>query len=337
DVKTIPMNDEKVLSLFHSTKALNIVNPNYHEETGAAGLPEFGTLNTRNTIEETRPKVFSELVQISGLSHGTDVWRGNAQDLIHAGIKLSDVIGCRDDIMSTLISYNLKSKDAFDIMEVVRKGKVAHNECPKWPEYEKEMLEHDVPKWYIDSCKKIQYMFPKAHAVAYCIMAVRVAWFKVYHPEYYYVSYFSLRCDAYELETMIKDADAIYQRMQDLMHKINAREANKKEKDIFDTLEVCYEMVSRGYRMTNIDLYRSEATEFVVNPENSREIIPPFKVLDGLGDNVAESIVAARKERDFLSKEDLVERTQLSTTLMKKLDDLGVLKGLDDSNQMTLF
>ena len=331
DVKTIPMNDEKVLSLFYSTKALNIINPRYHEETGAAGLPEFGTLNTRNTIEETRPHVFSELVQISGLSHGTDVWRGNAQELIRNGIRLSEVIGCRDDIMSTLLGYKLEPLDSFNIMEHVRKGKGL-------TEYEeKTMSEHQVPQWYIESCKKIKYMFPKAHAVAYCIMAVRVAWFKVYHPEYYYVSYFSLRCDAYELETMIKDADQIYARMQELMAKINAREANKKEKDIFDTLEVCYEMVSRGYRMTNIDLYRSLATEFRVNPDNNHEIIPPFKVLDGLGDNVAESIVEARKDREFLSKEDLINRTQLSTTLCKKLDNLGVLKGLDDSNQMSLF
>ena len=331
DVKTIPMNDPKVLSLFYSTKALNIVNPKYKEETGAAGLPEFGTLNTRNTIEETRPHVFSELVQISGLSHGTDVWRGNAQELIRSGIRLSDVIGCRDDIMSTLLGYNLKPIDSFNIMEHVRKGKGLTEE------EESTMIEHDVPKWYIESCKKIKYMFPKAHAVAYCIMAVRVAWFKVYHPEYYYVSYFSLRCDAYELSTMIKDADSIYLRMQELMSKINSRQANKKEKDIFDTLEVCYEMASRGYRMTNIDLYRSLGTEFRVNPDNNHEIIPPFKVLDGLGDNVADSIVAAREEREFLSKEDLVERTLLSNTLLKKLDDLGVLKGLDDSNQMSLF
>lgn len=333
DVKTIPMNDEKVLSLFYSTKALNIINPNYHEETGAAGLPEFGTLNTRNTIEETRPHVFSELVQISGLSHGTDVWRGNAQELIRSGIRLSDVIGCRDDIMSTLLGYQLEPLDSFNIMEHVRKGKgLTEDE-------ETKMLAHNVPKWYIDSCKKIKYMFPKAHAVAYCIMAVRVAWFKVYHPEYYYVSYFTLRCDAYELETMVKDADSIYMRMQELLSKMNSREnpATKKERDIFDTLEVCYEMVSRGYRMTNIDLYKSQATEFSVNPDNPREIIPPFKVLDGLGDNVAESIVNARKEREFLSKEDLMERTLLSNTLLKKLDDLGVLKGLDDSNQMTLF
>ncbi|MEE3425537.1 MAG: PolC-type DNA polymerase III, partial [Erysipelotrichaceae bacterium] len=164
-----------------------------------------------------------------------------------------------------------------------------------------------------------------------------VAWFKVYHPEYYYVSYFSLRCDAYELSTMIKDADSIYARMKELMAKINAREANKKEKDIFDTLEVCYEMTSRGYKMVNIDLYKSLATEFRVDPDNNHIIIPPFKVLDGLGDNVAESIVQARQDRPFLSKEDLAERTQLSTTLIKKLSDLGVLNDLDDSNQMSLF
>lgn len=333
DVKTIPMNDEKVLSLFNSSKALGIINPNYHEETGAAGLPEFGTLNTRNTIEETRPAVFSDLVQISGLSHGTDVWRGNAQELIRKGLKLKDVIGCRDDIMSTLLTYNLEPKDAFSIMEKVRKGKGLT------PDEEKLMLEHDVPAWYIESCKKIKYMFPKAHAVAYCIMAVRVAWFKVYHPEYYYVSYFTLRCDAYEIETMIKDVDSIYARMKELYTKIQSRDipTTKKDKDIYDTLEVCYEMTSRGYYMTNIDLYKSLATEFRVNPDNNHEIIPPFKILDGLGDNVAISIVEAREKGEFLSKEDLANRTQLSNTLIKRLEVLGVLDNLDDSNQTTLF
>ena len=233
--------------------------------------------------------------------------------------------------MSTLLGYKLEPLDSFNIMEHVRKGKGLT------PEEETKMLEHEVPKWYIESCKKIKYMFPKAHAVAYCIMAVRVAWFKVYHPEYYYVSYFSLRCDAYEITTMIKDADGIYARMMELRQKINAREANKKGKDIFDTLEVCYEIASRVYRMTNIDLYRSLATEFRVDPDNNHQIIPPFKILDGLGDNVAESIVAAREEKPFLSKEDITERTQLSGTLLKRLDDLGVLKDLDDSNQMSLF
>ena len=333
DVKTIPMNDARVLSLFSSSKELNIINPNYHEETGACGLPEFGTLNTRNTIEETRPKVFSDLVQISGLSHGTDVWRGNAQELIHQGIALRDVIGCRDDIMGTLMSYNLEPLTSFTLMEKVRKGKGLT------PEEEKLMEEHNVPRWYIESCKKIKYMFPKAHAVAYCIMAVRVAWFKVYYPEYYYVSYFTLRCDAYELETMLKDADSIYARMKELQAKMNSREnpISKKEKDIFNTIEVCYEMVSRGYRLINIDLYKSLATEFRVNPDNNHEIIPPFTIIDGLGANVAISIVEAREKMPFLSKEDLNDRTQLSNTLIKKLDDLHVLDDLDDSNQVSLF
>jgi len=337
DVKTIPMNDVKVLSLFNSSKALDIANPNYHEETGAAGLPEFGTLNTRRTIVETRPALFSDLVQISGLSHGTDVWQGNAQELIRKGIKLSDVIGCRDDIMGTLMSYNIEARTSFGLMEKVRKGKGLTEE------EEKLMLEHDVPAWYIESCKKIKYMFPKAHAVAYCIMAVRVAWFKVYYPAYYYVSYFTLRCDAYELETMMKDADSIYARMEQLLAKKNYRgpdknmKATKKEEDIFNTIEVCYEMASRGLRMTNINLNKSLATEFRVDPDNDKLIIPPFKVLDGLGDNVAESIVKAREEMEFISKEDLMSRTQLSNTLCKKFEDLGVLNELADTNQLSLF
>ncbi|MBQ1477152.1 MAG: PolC-type DNA polymerase III, partial [Erysipelotrichaceae bacterium] len=339
DVKTIPMNDPKVMSIFSSPKELGIVNPKYDEATGACGLPEFGTRFVRGILQETKPKNFSELVQISGLSHGTDVWNNNAKDLVDSGIALADVIGCRDDIMSDMLHYGLEPKDAFDIMENVRKGKVANGKCDKWPDYEQKMLDHNVPKWYIESCKKIKYMFPKAHAVAYVIMAVRVAWFKVYHPEYYYVSFFSLRCDAYEIETMIKDADSIKARLDEIGAKLNSREdpASKKEKDIYDTLEISYEMASRGYRMSNIDLNRSLAKEFLVNPEDHHEIIPPFKILDGLGDNVAVSIVEARNERPFLSKEDLVARTQISQTLLKKMESLGVLKDLDDSNQISLF
>jgi len=333
DVKSIPMNDPKVLSLFNSPKELKIINPKYTETTGAAGLPEFGTRNSRRTLDETKPHLFSELVQLSGLSHGTDVWAGNAEELIKNGVALADVIGCRDDIMSRLMEYKLESKDAFSIMEHVRKGRGLT------PDEEKLMLSHNVPKWYIESCRKIKYMFPKAHAVAYVIMAVRIAWFKVYYPAYYYVSYFTLRCDAYELQTMIKDADGINSRMQEIFVKLNDRNnpASKKEKDIYDCLEICYEMVSRGYKITNINLYKSLATEFRVNPDNDHEIIPPFKVLDGLGDNVAESIVSARDERQFMSKEDLMNRTLLSSTLCKKLEDLGILNDLDDSNQISLF
>ncbi|MBR2802091.1 MAG: PolC-type DNA polymerase III [Erysipelotrichaceae bacterium] len=342
DPKSIPMNDPEVMSLFNSSKALNIINPDYHEETGACGLPEFGTRFVRGILEETRPSTFSDLVIISGLSHGTDVWNNNAKDLIDANIvKLQSVIGCRDDIMLGLMKYGMPSKASFDIMENVRKGKVAKKAWGAWEDHKQMMREHNVPNWYIESCEKIQYMFPKAHAVAYVIMAVRIAWFKVHYPEYYYVSFFSLRCDAYEIETMIQDAAGIRRRMEDIEKKMRAvekdQQASKKEKDLYDTLEICYEMVSRGYQLTNIDLDRSLATEFRVDPDDHHKIIPPFTILDGLGANVGESIVKARNERPFLSKEDLSRRTLLSNTLRDKLEKLGALKGLDDTDQMTLF
>ena len=335
DPKTIPMNDEKVMSLFSSTEALGIINPDYDEKTGACGLPEFGTRFVRGILVETSPKNFSDLIQISGLSHGTDVWNNNAKDLVDSGIPLRDVIGCRDDIMSTMLQYGLPSKASFDIMEKVRKGKGLSEE------HEQLMIEHKVPAWYIESCKKIKYMFPKAHATAYVIMAVRIAWFKVYYPEYYYVSFFTLRCDAYEIETMIKDARSIKSRMDEIQLKMNSNDPtqkpSKKEIDIFNTLEVCYEMTSRGYRMSNIDINRSLASDFSVNQEDHHEIIPPFVILDGLGQNVAESIVKAREERAFISKEDLLNRTLLSQTLLRKLESLGVLDGLEESNQISLF
>ena len=335
DPKSIPMNDPRVMSIFYSSKALDIINENYKEETGACGLPEFGTRFVRGILELTRPSTFSELVQISGLSHGTDVWNNNAKDLIEEGIALKDVIGCRDDIMITMLQYELPSKASFDIMEKVRKGKGLT------PEHEQLMLDHNVPNWYIESCKKIKYMFPKAHAVAYVIMAIRIAWFKVYHPEYYYVSYFSLRCDAYDIAVMTQDAESIHAKMEYLHAKMiskdPANQASKKERDLYDTLEICYEMESRGYHLLNIDIERSLAKEFLVNPENNHEIIPPFAILDGLGDSVAESIVKAREDREFISKEDLINRTQLSNTLCKRMDELGILSHLDDTNQMSLF
>jgi len=333
DPKTIPMNDEKVMSIFSSPKALGIEYKEYNEKTGACGLPEFGTRFVRGILVETQPKNFSDLVIISGLSHGTDVWNDNAQKLISDGTitELRDVIGCRDDIMVALMAYGLPPEDSFKIMESVRKGKGLSQQ------QEELMRENKVPDWYIDSCKKIQYMFPKAHAVAYVMMAVRIAWFKVYYPAYYYVSFFSLRCDAYELKTMIADTKTIKQRMDELLALMDKKQASKKEEDIYDTLEICYEMTARGYHLSNIDLLRSDATNFLVNPDNEHEIIPPFVVLDGLGANVAESIVEARNNRAFSSKEDLMKRTQLSKTLMKQLTELGVLDDLGDSEQVSLF
>ncbi len=331
DPTTIPMNDEKVLSLFGGISALNIDERNYNEATGACGLPEFGTKFVRKMLEQTKPSKFSELVCISGLSHGTDVWLNNAEELVKAGNTLQQVIGCRDDIMSDLIKYGLENKEAFDIMESVRKGKGLR---PNWIE---SMHKNNVPEWYIDSCQKIKYMFPKAHAVAYVTMAVRVAWFKVYYPHFYYASYFSKRCDAYEIETMVKDSASIAKRMSELNHKILSREASAKESNIYGTLEICFEMVNRGYRMLNIDIDRSLATEFKIDENDHHNIIPPFTILDGLGDNVAISIVEAREKQPFLSIEDLKSRTLLSTTLTDKLQALNCLDHLDESNQISLF
>lgn len=335
DPTAIPMNDPETLSLFSSDDALKADPRIYHQETGALGLPEFGTRTTRRVLEMTRPKKFSDLVIISGLSHGTDVWAGNAQTLIEQGHKLEEVIGCRDDIMTYLLAKNLEPIKAFKIMEDVRKGRGLTEE------YEKIMKEHDVPDWYMESCRKIKYMFPKAHAVAYVIMALRIAWYKVHYPHWFYVQFLTLRCDAYEIETMTKGIEAIRDRMKDIQMRMADRNAavpvSNKEKSLFDTLEVCEEMYARGYRVGNIDLYNSLATDFSVCSEDEHIIIPPFTCVDGLGANVAQSIVNAREQGKFLSKEDLFSRTQLSQTLARKLEVLGCLSGMQEKNQMSLF
>ena len=330
DVTTIPMNDPKTMSIFSSLDGLDIDSTRYSEVTGAAGIPEFGTPFVRGILEMTKPKTFAELVTISGLSHGTNVWLSNAKDLIEDGTcQLNEVIGCRDDIMVDLMGYGLPPKASFTIMESVRKGKGLK------PEWEELMKENSVPDWYIDSCKKIKYMFPKAHAVAYVMMAVRIAWFKVHMPAYYYCQYFSIRCDAYDIETMIQGEEAIRKRMSEI--KMNKDENTPKDKAIYDTLELALEMVLRGYRFTNLSISRSAATEFRVDPNNPKMIIPPFTSLDGLGANVGKSIVKAREEREFLSKEDVLKRTQISKTLLDRMDKMGATEGLDEENQLTLF
>ncbi len=335
NVLDIPMNDKRVMSIFNSTNELNIDDRYYSEDTGAAGLPEFGTPFVRRMLEATKPQNFSDLLIISGLSHGTDVWANNAEELIADGILLNEVIGCRDDIMTFLIQKGLKDKDAFDIMESVRRGRGL---TPRW---ENMMVENDVPEWYITSCKKIKYMFPKAHATAYVIMAVRIAWFKVYYPHYYYISYFSLRANAYEIETMIKGKEAIEERLAEIKNKmfdysIPATDRNRMQR-ILGPLEVCLEMYLRGYRFSNIDLYKSMATEFISDPNDEKTIIPPFTTIDGLGANVGQSIVEARKNGVFLSKQDLMSRTQVSKNIKEKLDELNVLEELQEENQLSFF
>lgn len=335
DPTTIPMNDPATMSIFSSVDALNIDTSKNTDKTGAAGLPEFGTSFVRRILELTKPTTFDELSKISGLSHGTDVWVGNAKDLIDQGIcTLKSVIGCRDDIMVYLLHKGLPPKLAFTIMESVRKGKGIKDE------WVPEMKAHGVEDWYIESCKKIKYMFPKAHAVAYVMMAIRIAWFKVHHPLYYYCMFFSIRCDAYEIETMVKGEQAIRKRMDEIQAKVQENEkgaVTKKELDIYNCLELALEMVLRGYRFTNIDLMRSQATTFIVDDQQKNTIIPSFASIDGLGASVAETVVNARKDGAFLSKRDLLNRTSLSKTLVQKLESLGVLGELQDENQMSLF
>ena len=255
DPKTIPMNDPATMKIFSSVESLNIDTTKNTEITGAAGIPEFGTPFVRGILEMTKPTTFDELVRISGLSHGTDVWLNNAKDLVEAGVcTLKNVIGCRDDIMVYLLHKGLPPKMAFTIMESVRKGKGLKDE---WVPL---MEEHHVDPWYVDSCRKIKYMFPKAHAVAYVMMAVRIAWFKVHQPQYYYCMFFSIRCDAYDIQTMIKGENAIRTRMQTIEDNEAQGTNSKKDRDIYTCLELALEMVLRGYRFGNINIEKSQAS-----------------------------------------------------------------------------
>ncbi|MCH5171243.1 MAG: PolC-type DNA polymerase III [Erysipelotrichales bacterium] len=329
DVKTIPLNDPETLSIFSSRNALNCHSNYLNESTGALGIPEFGTNLGREMLKETSPKLFSDLLILSGLSHGTGVWAGNAQELIRNGTcTLREVIGCRDDIMTYLAAHGVEPLTAFKIMEDVRKGKKVK------PEYEQIMHDNNIPQYYIDSCNKIMYMFPKAHATAYVMMAIRVGWFKVHRPLDYYAVYLSVRCEQFELETMLSGEKEIIRRLEEL--KAKGYDASAKETEIIKTLTICLEMAERGYKFEKIDLYKSDATKFVVDYENNL-LIPPFIAIDGLGEAAGESVIEARKDGKFLSKEDLLARSRLSQTHVAKLQELGSLDGLAETNQMDLF
>ncbi|WP_243386898.1 PolC-type DNA polymerase III [Bacillus kexueae] len=327
DPKTIPTDDPEVMKIFSGTETLGVSEDQIMCKTGTLGIPEFGTRFVRQMLEDTRPTTFSELVQISGLSHGTDVWLGNAQELIHNGTcTLSEVIGCRDDIMVYLIYQGLEPSLAFKIMEFVRKGKGLQ------PEWEEEMKKNGVPDWYIESCKKIKYMFPKAHATAYVLMAVRIAYFKVHFPLLYYATYFTVRADDFDIETMIKGSTAIKAKIEE----INAKglDASPKEKSLLTVLEMSLEMCERGFSFQKVDLYRSSAAEFLIDGDT---LIPPFNSIPGLGTNAALNIVKAREEGEFLSKEDLRERSRISKTILEYLDNHGCLTSLPEQNQLSLF
>ncbi|WP_026882296.1 PolC-type DNA polymerase III [Clostridium akagii] len=327
DPKSIPLGDEKVMSLFNSPEALGVTKEELDCEVGTYGLPEFGTKFVRQMLLDTKPKSFADLVRISGLSHGTDVWINNAQYYIKEGYTtLKDCIATRDDIMIYLMHMDLEPKTAFSIMEKVRKGKGLSEE------HEAAMREKNVPDWYVDSCKKIKYMFPKGHAVAYVMMAVRIAYFKVYYPRAYYTTYFTVRADDFDANLIIQGEDAIKRKMKELYELGN--NLAQKDKGLLTILEISYEMNKRGIKFLKVDLYKSSATKFLIEGDSIRL---PISSLTGVGENAAKGIVEARKLGEFISKEDLRLRAKVSKSAVITLAEHGCLHGLPDSNQLSLF
>lgn len=328
DAKQIPLDDADTMSLFTSTKALGIENDSVLGSTGACAIPEFGTKFVRGMLVDTQPTKFDTLIRISGFSHGTDVWLDNARDLILSGTAtVSEAIGCRDDIMLYLISKGVDMEESFNIMEAVRKGKG----LKKDPNWEPDMRAHGVPEWYIDSCNKIKYMFPKAHAVAYVIMAFRIAWFKVHRPLAFYAAYFSIRAKAFDAQFMCQGMETVITKMKELQ----SREISAVEQDMLVTLEVCYEFYKRGFTFHSIDLEKSDAVNFVIEGNG---LIPPFVSVAGLGETAARSIAQARQGRRFISVEELsISCPKVSKTHIEQLKAMGAFGEMPDSSQITLF
>ena len=330
----VPLDDKETMSIFSSTKALGVTPEQIHSEVGTYGIPEYGTKFARGMLLDTHPTTFDELIRISGLSHGTDVWLGNAQSLIEQGIvTLQQAICCRDDIMIYLMKKGLPPDKSFKIMEAVRKGKVAKGKEPKWKdEYIPLMLEHDVPEWYIKSCEKIKYMFPKAHAAAYVTNAFRIAWFKVHIPLAYYAAFFTIRAKAFDAEVMINGKEKVKNKMKEI--EMMGNNVTPKDKDMYDDLELVLEMYERGLRFLPIDLYKSHATKFQVEGDSLR---PPLNSIAGLGNVAAEGIMKARQEEKFMSIDDLKIRSKVGDSVTELLRQFGCLEGMSQSNQLSLF
>ncbi len=333
----IPLDDEKVMSLFDSPAALGVTREQLEGvHTGTLGVPEFGTENVINMLKEAKPKSFGDLVRISGLSHGTDVWAGNAEVLIKEGIAtISTAICTRDDIMTYLIGMGLDNEESFKIMEAVRKGKVAGGKEPKWDSYRADMEEHGVPEWYIESCRKIQYMFPRAHAAAYVMMGWRIAWFKVYYPLEYYAAYFSIRATSFDYELMALGEDRLKYNMAVLRRKDAEKTITAAEKSTLDDMKNVLEMYERGYEFEPIDIYKAKAHHFQVTEEG--KLMPALGTLSGMGPAVAEAVEEAAKEGPFLSQENFKNRTKASKTTIELMDRLGLLGELPESNQISIF
>ena len=334
DPTKIPLDDKAVMSLFQNTSALGIKPEDIDGcPLGALGIPEFGTDFAMGMLLDTKPKEFSDLIRIAGLSHGTDVWLGNAQTLIEEGTAtISTCICTRDDIMTYLISMGLESEEAFNIMEKVRKGIIAKGKCPQWPQWKEDMKAHGVPDWYIWSCEKIKYMFPKAHAAAYVMMAWRIAYCKVFYPLAYYAAYFSIRATGFSYELMCQGKDRLENYMKD--YKKRKDTLSNKEQDVFKDMRIVQEMYARGFDFMPLDIYRAHPNRFQII---DGKLMPAINSIDGLGDNAAIYISEAAKDGPFLSKDDFRERTHVSRTAVDLMSDLGLLGSLPESNQLSLF
>ncbi|NLL80752.1 MAG: PolC-type DNA polymerase III [Tissierellia bacterium] len=332
DPKSIPLDDKDTMSIFSSTEALGVTPEQINSKVGTFGVPEFGTRFVRSMLLDTMPKTFGDLICISGLSHGTDVWIGNAKELIDNKVvnSISEAVCTRDDIMVYLIRKGLPPDTAFKIMELVRKGKSLKD--PKWPELEDIMRKHDVPEWYINSCRKIKYMFPKAHAAAYVMMSFRIAWFKVHYPLAYYAAFFTIRSKAFDAEYMIFGKEMVKEKLKDI--GMLGNDATQKDKDLYDDLELVLEMYERGYQFLPIDIYKSHATEFKIEDGMLR---PPFNSIPGMGNVAAEGLYRAAREEPFTSIEDLKNRAKLGNVGVDSLRQFNCLEGLPESNQLSLF
>lgn len=340
---TIPLDGRDVMSLFQNTDALGITPDQIGGcKLGALGIPEFGTDFAMQMLIDTKPQAFSDLVRIAGLAHGTDVWLGNAQTLIQEGkATISTAICTRDDIMTYLISMGVESEKSFKIMEAVRKGMVAKGKCDKWSEWKQDMIDHNVPDWYIWSCEKIKYMFPKAHAAAYVMMAWRIAYCKIHYPLAYYGAFFSIRAKAFSYEIMcqgqthLEAVMADYKkRMDDYANKKTKEDLSNKEKDAYGDMRVVQEMYARGFEFEPIDIFRAQSRSFQIVGD---KLMPSLNSIDGLGEKAADAIVEAAKAGPFLSKEDFIQRSKVSKTIADLMGRLGLLGDLPESNQISLF